>query len=125
MKSFCGERVQQINQLHLTLTMSNQSQKPKKAELATIQTALKIVELLGQDYVSHKVFEGKSYIIAQMKPDPQITRLNPNIKGQLSIIAQDSRREILRLNDEEFVSKLEEKDIEVFGQLEQEIRKNS
>ena len=105
--------------------MPNQAQKPTKAELATARTALKIVERLGLDYVSHKVFEGKFYTIAQLKPDPQITRLNPNIKGQLSIIAQDSRREILRLNDEEFVSKLEEKDIEVFGQLEQEIRKNS
>ena len=102
--------------------MSNKSDQSQKAELETAQTALKILERLGRDYVSHKVFEGKFYLIAQMKSDSQITRLDPNIGGQLSIIAQDGRGEILRLNDKEFVHRLKDKDIEIFTQLGQEIR---
>ena len=104
--------------------MSNQSSHHQYGELEAARTAMKLVERVGEDYGSHKVFEGKTYTIAQLKPDPQITRLNPNIKGQLSIIAKDGRGEILRLNNKEFTSKLQAQDVNKFARSEQELNKH-
>ena len=113
------ERFEQLPQHQSSMTVKESNQQQNKIQVA--KTALKLVEQLGQDYGSHKVFEGKSYTIAQLKPDPQMTRLDPDIKGQLSVIAKDGRGEILRLNDKEFTSNLQPSDFDKFNQIEREL----
>ena len=105
------------HQSSMNVNESNQQQ----AQLQVAKTAFKLVEQLGQDYGSHKVFEGKSYTIAQLKPDPQMTRLDPDIKGQLSVIAKDGRGEILRFNNQEVISNLQPSDLNKFTQIEREL----
>ena len=104
--------------------MSNKSSQAQKGERATARTAMKVLERLGEDRGSLRVFEGRAYEIIRLKPDPQLTRLDPDIKSQLSIIAKDGRGEILRLNNKEFVSKLQATDIHKFAQLEQKLHQN-
>ena len=113
------DRQKQLPQHQSSINVNESNQQKDKIQVA--KTALKLVEKLGRDYGSHKVFEGKSYTIAQLKSDPQITRLDPDIKGQLSVIAKDGRGEILRLNDKEFTSNLQTTDINKFAQIEREL----
>ena len=108
-------------QKQLPTSQSSMNTNKSKDKIQVAKTALKLVEKLGHDLVSHKIFEGSSYTITQLKPDPSITRLDPDIKGQLSIIANDGRGEILKLNDKEFTSNLQPTDIDKFAQIEREL----
>ncbi len=87
--------------------MSNQSEF---GEFEAAQTALKIVERVGSDYGKYKAFEGKNYVITKRTEAGK----NPEVR----VIAKDGRGEILKFNNKEFISNLQEQDLKVFAQLE-------
>ena len=77
-------------------------------------TAGDLLKLLGKDNGERQVFENKSYRITQ-------TKLQRGQSPELSVIAKDGRGEILRFNNQGFVSKLQDKDIKKFAQMQQKI----
>lgn len=87
---------------------------PQKGGLEVAQTALKLVNLLGEDYGSHKTFEGTSYIITQ-------TKSQAGKSPELSIIAKDGRGEILKLNHQQLSSNLQDQDLNRFAQIDREL----
>ncbi|MGK7947271.1 MAG: hypothetical protein AB4368_00310 [Xenococcaceae cyanobacterium] len=87
---------------------------PQRGEREVAQTAEALVNHLGEDYGSHKTFEGKSYLITQTLPQP-------GKSPELTIFAKDGRGEIFKLNDNELVSNLQATDIDKFAQIEREL----
>ena len=90
--------------------MSNQSEF---GEFEAVQTANKIVDRVGKNYGKYKAFEGRNYVIAK--------RTEAGKSPELTVIAKDGRGEILRFNNQGFVSKLQDKDIKKFAQMQQKI----
>ena len=87
---------------------------PKKGEMAITLTAGDLLKLLGKDNGDRHVFENKSYIVTQ-------TKQQRGKSPELSVVAKDGRGEILRFNNQGFVSKLQDKDINKFAQMQQKI----
>ena len=87
---------------------------PKKGEMEITLTAVDLLKLLGQDKGERQVFENQSYLITQ-------TKQQRGKSPELSVVAKDGRGEILRFNNQGFVSKLQDKDIHKFAQMSQKI----
>ncbi len=87
---------------------------PKKGEMQITLTAGDLLKLLGKDNGDRHVFENKSYIVTQ-------TKQQRGKSPELSVVAKDGRGEILRFNNQGFVSKLQDKDINKFAQMQHKI----